>query len=128
MASIDSIRYRQVLNSHAAFTTEFELRLDDGACGLGASPQGETISIYEDRARASEAERVVAEVARDGYVGREVSQEQFDAYLNTRMQAFGRNTCYALSLAFADAVGTTAPPPSASAAHGPRRRVCASTS
>ena len=103
MHTIASLTHRRILNSHAAFTTEFTLRLDDGTIGLGASPEGETISIFEDKT-ARDPEVVIATVRRDGLIGRPIDQEGFDEYLAGHIEAFGRNTCYALSLAFYEAI------------------------
>ena len=46
---IKSINWRRILNSHMGFTNEFVIELENGNIGIGASPQGETIGIYEDR-------------------------------------------------------------------------------
>ena len=101
---IESIRHRPILNSHVAFTTEFVVSLTGGACGVAASPEGETISIYEDGSRSTDPEEVVKQIANDGYLGSDVSQDAFDEYLSTKMAVFGRSICYALSLAFANAL------------------------
>lgn len=99
MTTIDSVGHRRVPNSHVAFTTEYVVWLDDGSLGLGATPEGETISIYEDR-RATDADMVVKRLRRDGLVDRQLTQEVRDDYLSQTMTTFVRNTCFALSLAF----------------------------
>ena len=102
MQTIASITHRRILNSHVAFTTEFAVMLDDGALGLGAAAEGETISIYEDRL-ATDPDAVVDTLRRDGLMGRPIDQDDLDDYLRERIGVFGRNTCFALSLAFYNA-------------------------
>lgn len=101
---IRAVGHRTILDSHVGFTTEFLVELDDGTRGTGSSSQGETISIYEDRGSAVDPRRIVDVLERDGVVGSEFDQAGFDAYLNTKMGDFGRNSCFALSLAFFNAV------------------------
>lgn len=104
MPTIASLTQRKVLNSHVAFTSEYELRLDDGRVGRAAAPEGETISIYEDN-RTTDPDVVIARLRHDGMIGGAVDQEIFDGYLESRIPEFGRNTCHALSLALHEAVG-----------------------
>ena len=101
MGIIDAVTWRRIYNSHLQPTTEYAIKLRDGTTGVGASPQGETISIYEDDGTPVDAQTIVATVARDFATGRELDQTSFDEYLQTA--GFGKNTCYALSLAFFDA-------------------------
>jgi enolase len=103
MRAIKSIKYRRVLNSHVQFTNEFLVELNDGSIGIGGSPRGETISIYEDRKVPTNAQSIIRAIEDDGCFGRECTQESFDAYLEERMAAFGRNNVFALSLAFLNA-------------------------
>lgn len=112
MRSIEAIAHRRILNSHAAFTTEFVVTLDDGSVGAGASPQGETIGIYEDRKVQIAAADIVETVRRDGYLGKPLQQEDLDEYLGQKASVFGKNNCYALSLAFFTAAqrSPSAPP------------------
>ena len=105
MRAIESITWRRVLNSHAEFTTEFVVKTDDGAHGVGASPQGETISIYEDRQAPIDPEDIVERLRRDGWFDRPILQEELDGHLDQMSDSFGRNNCYALSLAFFNACG-----------------------
>ena len=107
VVTIGAIESRRIFNSHVQPTTEFTVRLSDGAAGRGASPVGETISIYEDGAADTDATPVIAAIAGDGLFDRPLDQARFDTYLATRMDDFGRNTCYALSLAFFEAVRAT---------------------
>ena len=67
--------------------------------------RGETISIYEDKRITITPERIVAALEADGIVGRELTQEGFDAYLQGRIGAFGRNNAFSLSLALFNAAG-----------------------
>ena len=46
---IKTVHYRRILNSHREFTNEFIIFLNNGSIGRGASPKGESISIYEDK-------------------------------------------------------------------------------
>jgi enolase len=105
MAEIISITFRKVLNSHVEFTYEWIIELDNGSVGIGGSPQGETISIYEDRDFKFDPELVCRMIADDGYTGRAINQEIFDDYLQKQVSRFGRNTAYGLSLAFHNACG-----------------------
>ncbi|MDZ4168249.1 MAG: hypothetical protein U1E26_01150 [Coriobacteriia bacterium] len=84
------------------------VELGCGSLGTGSSSQGETISIYEDHGPAVDPNRVVEAVVRDGILGGEMDQAGFDRYLDSRMGDFGRNTCFALSLAFSDASAISA--------------------
>lgn len=103
MQGIKSITYRRVLNSHVEFTTEFVVRLQDDSVGIAASPQGETISIYEDGSVLAGPQSIIRQVEADGLIGRELNQEMWDDYLQQQIGKFGRNNAYSLSLAFAHA-------------------------
>jgi enolase len=103
MPTIKSIRYRTILNSHVQFTSEFIIQLDDGNAGIGAAPQGETISIYEDKKISISPETIIQSIQSNGILGRAISQEQFDHFLQQNISAFGRNNAYSLSLAFFNA-------------------------
>lgn len=103
MPAIESISSRRVLNSHAEFTTEFTLRLSDGSVGWGASPQGETISIFEDRRMRISPESIVELLEREGCLGVELGQADWDDCLHRNLQRIGRNNAYSLSLAFFNA-------------------------
>lgn len=107
MSTIKSIVCRKVLNSHVEFTNEFIVELDDGSVGIGGSPQGETISIYEDRAVSIDPETIIQTIEADGYLGRSLEQEGFDDYLQQRISTFGRNNAYGLSLALFNAMGAS---------------------
>ncbi|MBN2046664.1 MAG: hypothetical protein JW750_02375 [Anaerolineaceae bacterium] len=103
MPIIQTIQWRKILNSHVDFTTEFIVELDDGTPGVGASPQGETISIYEDRKLSICPADIIQQIKSAGLLNREITQEEFDTYLETHIAAFGRNNAYGLSLAFFNA-------------------------
>lgn len=118
MPTIAAITHRRILNSHVAFTTEFAVTLDDGALGLGAAAEGETISIYEDRLSTDPAD-VIDALRHDGLMDRPIGQEDLDSYLAEKIGAFGRNTCFALSLAFHNAVELSPPVDRATRSDGP---------
>lgn len=103
MSSIKKICARKVLNSHVEFTNEFTIELKDGNTGVGSSSKGETISIYEDKTVSITPEVIIRQIQDDGFTDRDVSQPEFDAYLQSRIQAFGRNNAFSLSLAFFNA-------------------------
>ena len=103
MHVIKSIAFRRILNSHVDFTTEFNVALEEGNVGRAASPRGETISIYEDRNTPVDPQSIINQIEREGCVGKPFDQEGFDAYLETRIDRFGRNNAYGLSLAFFEA-------------------------
>lgn len=93
-----------VFNSHLEQTNEFLITLEDGSKGQGASPQGETISIYEDRSFSIDARKIVESLQIDGMLGTGHDQQSFDAYLKKNTYRFGKNNVYALSLAFFNAL------------------------
>ncbi len=105
---IRAIEHRLIFDSHGGPTTEYLVELDDGTVGAGSSSHGETISIYEDRGAAVDPSRVVEEVTRDAVLGVPADQAAFDRYLSGKIADFGRNTCFALSLALHDAVSKSA--------------------
>jgi enolase len=107
MSTIKSVACRRVLNSHVEFTNEFIVELDNGSTGLGSSAQGETISIYEDKKVSIAPATIIEQIKSDGYLGRSLTQADFDAYLELRVALFGRNNAYGLSLAFFNATGAT---------------------
>ena len=117
---IQSISHRQILNSHADFTTEFQIALEGGGLGRGASPKGETISIYEDQGHPISPGIILDQMARDGCFGRPFDQEGFDTYLASRFERFGRNNAFSLSLAFFHAAGDGMPAPPAGGPRAPR--------
>ena len=107
MPAIKSLAYRRVLNSHVDFTTEFVVTLEDGSVGIGSSPQGETISIYEDERISIDPATIIQRIESDGYLGRPLGQTDFDAYLQQRIPTFGRNNASGLSLAFFNATSAS---------------------
>ena len=100
---IKSVHYRRILNSHGRFTNEFIIFLNNGSIGRGASPQGETISIYEDKHIDISPKKIIDVLEKDGVLSKPMDQEDLDSYLEEKMGFFGRNNSYALSLAFYDA-------------------------
>jgi enolase len=114
-ARIRSIRGYRILNSHAQWTNEFIVQLDDGRRGRGSSPRGETTSVYEDQPTSIDPEEIVRRISTDKRFRSPLSQEEFDGYFAGGAGGFGRNNCYALSVAFHDAVS---PSPGVSGARG----------
>ena len=107
MSVIKSIVCRKVLNSHVLFTNEFIVEFEDGSTGIGASPQGETISIYEDKKVSIDSDAIIARIKKDGVLGSELDQSEFDKYLQSQISYFGRNNAYGLSEAFFNAEAKT---------------------
>jgi enolase len=101
--AIKSVHYRGILNSQGAFTNEFIIFLNNGSIGRGASPKGETISIYEDKHVTISPKKIIDLLKKDGVLDKAMNQEDFDSYLEEKIGIFGRNNSYALSLAFYDA-------------------------
>lgn len=100
---IKSIHYRSILNSHGEFTNEFIIFLNNGSIGRGASPKGESISIYEDKHIDISPKNIIDELKKDSRFDKSMNQQDFDSYLEEKIGMFGRNNVYALSLAFYDA-------------------------
>lgn len=109
MPNIKSISSRKILNSHVEFTSEFIIELTNGSVGIGSSPKGETISIYEDREVKITPEIVITKLHNDGLFDREITQEELDEYLNTIIPFIGRNNAFSLSLAFFQATTSGKP-------------------
>jgi enolase len=86
------------------FTNEFIVEFDDGSVGVGASSQGETISIYEDKKVTIEPKTIIETIREDGYLGLSLDLATFDEYLQNHISYFGRNNVNGLSLAFFNAV------------------------
>ncbi|TFH21351.1 MAG: hypothetical protein E4H10_15520 [Bacteroidia bacterium] len=101
--SIKSVHYRSILNSHGEFTTEFIIFLNNGSIGRGASPKGESISIYEDKHIDISPKKIIDVLKKDGVLDKPMNQEDLDSYLEEKMGIFGRNNSYAISIAFYDA-------------------------
>lgn len=115
-----SMTHRKILNSHAEFTTEFQIALEGGGIGRAASPKGETISIYEDQNHVISPDYILGQMEKDGCLGRPFDQENFDAYLASRIDRFGKNNAFSLSLAFFHAGGGGWPSPPGAAPSPPR--------
>jgi enolase len=110
MPVIKSIQFRKILNSQVQLTNEFIIILSDGTSGIGSSPQGETISIYEDHGCQAEPASIISDIQAHIMILREVNQVSFDNFLQTKIIHYGRNNCYALSEAFFNACGKTHAP------------------
>lgn len=91
------------MNSHVQLTNEFIVELDNGSIGEAASPQGETISIYEDRKLSIDPMEIIITLNRDGFIGKKLDQMGFDEYLQVNIPNFGRNNVYGISEAFFEA-------------------------
>ena len=107
MWTIKSVNVRKVLNSHVKFTNEFIVTFSDGSYGIGTSPLGETISIYEDNTESQDSTSIIAAIKRTAFLGSPQSQENFDNSLQQNIPIFGRNNAYGLSLAFFNATNKT---------------------
>jgi enolase len=101
---VRSINCRQILNSHLGFTNEFVIELENGNIGIGASPQGETIGVYEDKSTRSDTPKIIEEIQHDRLLYNPLTQSDFDDFLQLKTKQFGRNNCWALSLAFFNAM------------------------
>jgi enolase len=104
MHKIRSINCTRILNSHLGFTNEFVIELENGNTGTGASPQGETIGIYEDKKTRSDTRKIIEEIHQDRLLANPMTQSDFDGLLRLKTKQFGRNNCWALSLAFFNAM------------------------
>ena len=109
MWAIKSITFRKILNSHVEFTNEFIVELTDGAIGAGGSPQGETISIYEDKRITISPQTIIKKLEESGTIGREIDQVAFDTVLQKEISLIGRNNAFSLSLAFFNATKESRP-------------------
>jgi enolase len=110
MPRIQSLAYRKILNSHVDFTPEFTVTFEDGTSGRGASPKGETLSVYEDQNHPVHPGSILRQMEADGCLERPFDQASFDAYLAGRVDRFGRNNAFSLSLAFFKATEATRSP------------------
>jgi enolase len=104
MHKIRFINCKRILNSHLGFTNEFVIELENGDTGTGASPQGETIGIYEDKTTRSDTRKIIEEIRQDRLLVNPLTQTDFDDFLRLKTKQFGRNNCWALSLAFFNAM------------------------
>jgi len=107
MPVVKLITSRRVLNSHVEFTNEFLVHLSDGTVGVAASPQGETVSIYEKGGGTKSPEAVALGLRAEGCLDREIDQADFDETLERNLKEFGRQNTYGLSLAFFNAVSAS---------------------
>jgi enolase len=78
--------------------------MENGNIGIGASPQGETIGVYEDKSTRSDTQKIIEEIQQDRLLDNPVTQSDFDGFLQLKTKQFGRNNCWALSLAFFNAM------------------------
>ena len=116
--TIAQIDGRLVLDSHLAWTPEFDVRLADGAQGRGSAPRGETVSTAESALVATDVRAVIEAVP--GLVGGTFDQPSFDTAIGALTERFGRGTTLALSTAFYLAWRTSAEGDAGPAASTPR--------
>lgn len=100
---VKTIKCQKVLNSHLELTNEFTVELENGDIGVGASSQGETISVYEDRSTRSD-NAIVTELVKDRLFDQPIDQESLDRYLDEHIRVLGRNNAWAISVAFFNAI------------------------
>jgi len=117
---IRSVGHRKILDSHLGWTNEFIVELEDGSCGTGSSSRGETIGIYEDSGATIDPRKIIDVLARDSVIGGELDLPTLERYLQGKIASFGKNTCFALSLAFFDASLAASGRPVESNCHLPR--------
>ena len=101
--AIESVEVAPIINSRGGLTDEYTLYLAGGDHGRGSAPQGETRSRFETSAASLGSSEVVRQLHADGIVGREVSQEELDAYLVRNAAQFGAAAAFSLSVAFFEA-------------------------
>lgn len=95
--SVADVRGRLVLDSHLAWTPEFDIVLDDGTVGRGSAPRGETTSIFETT--GAEPMEEMAATARATLVGRELDQNALDETIEQWVPSWGAQATLALSIA-----------------------------
>ena len=100
---VTGVDYRPTINSIAQLTREFSIHFGDGAMGTGSAPRGETLSRFESRGQNAPPDRVIQQLESDAITGSELSQLEFDRYLESRIQEFGPENVYSLSCAFFEA-------------------------
>lgn len=95
--TVADVRGRLVLDSHLAWTPEFDIVLDDGGTGRGSAPRGETTSIFETTGAQPVDEMVAA--ARAALVGHELDQAALDETIERWVPTWGAQATLALSIA-----------------------------
>ncbi len=101
---VKTIHCRKILDSHARFTTEFVLELEDGTIGVGSAPRAETPSIYEKNGQSTLSLKDIGSIIKDETSNKPVSQAEFDACLMRHLGSLGKRNCVGLSFAFFDAI------------------------
>ena len=100
---LTDVDYRSTINSVAQLTREFSIHFGDGAMGTGSAPRGETLSCFESRGQNASPDRVIQQLESDAITGSELSQLEFDQYLESRIRELGAENIYSLSCAFFEA-------------------------
>lgn len=101
--TLTGVDYRPTINSIAQLTSEFSIHFADGSMGTGSAPRGETLSCFESHGHNTLPGRVIQQLESDTIMGSELSQLEFDRYLESRVQVLGRDNVYSLSCAFFEA-------------------------
>lgn len=108
--SIELVEVGPTINSRGKLTDEYTVCIAGGDLGRGSAPLGETRSRFETGTANLGAQDVVRQLYADDMVGRELTQEEFDAYLERNSARFGSTSVFALSVAFFEAtLGHTLP-------------------
>ena len=100
---VTGVDYCPTINSIAQLTREFSIHFEDGAMGTGSAPRGETLSRFERHGQNAPPDRVIQQLEADAIIGSELSQLEFDRYLESRIREFGPENVYSLSCAFFEA-------------------------
>jgi enolase len=101
---VNRIFARRVLNSQSGWINEFIVELLGGIQGIGSSPQGETLSTYEQGSESDESgETVVQTICEGDFTSGDIDQIQYDMWLDVHRPIIGQNNAFALSLAFLNA-------------------------
>lgn len=98
---------RYILDSHFRWTLEYIVKLMDGSVGVGSSPRGETLSIFEDRKNYYKIGKILSKINRSKEIKKCISQEKFDRLLRKYRPNMGNNNTFALSQAYLNAVSAS---------------------
>ena len=101
--TLTGVDYRPTINSIAQLTSEFSIHFADGSMGTGSAPRGETLSCFENHSHNTSPERVIQLLESDAIMGSELSQLEFDGYLESQIAELGQENVYSLSCAFFEA-------------------------
>jgi enolase len=96
--TIERVTGRLILDSHLAWTPEFDIAFVGGGFGRGSAPRGETVSVFEGPA-VERTEGVVA-AATERLQGLAFTQASFDAHVDRLTPTWGKQVTLALSIAY----------------------------